>query len=184
MTKGGPMRRHLRTLAVLCTVGLLLTACGNSNKKASTTESTTAKVNLAGTTIAVDAVWSGEEQANFQKVLTKFEEKTGAKIQYTSTGDDIATVLGTAIQGGNPPDVAILPQPGLLKDLATAGSLQPVDDVVGKPVADNYASIWKDLATVNGKLYGVWFKAANKSTMWFSPKVFEQAGISQPKSWD
>src|SRR6266550_3180654 len=121
------MRRQLRMLAVLCTVGLLLTACGSDKKGESTSESTTAKVNLAGTTIAVDAVWSGDEQANFQKVLSKFEEKTGAKIQYTSTADDIAAVLGTALQGGNPPDVAVLPQPGLLKDLVTQGKLQPVD---------------------------------------------------------
>ena len=178
--------RHLRTLAAVSAIALLIAACGNSKNESgkSSTSSTAPKVNLAGTTIAVDAVWSGDEQANFQKVLAKFEQNTGAKIQFTSTGDDIAAVLGTAIQGGNPPDVAILPQPGLLKDLATQGKLQPVDDVVGKEVSDNYSSIWKNLATVNGKLYGVWFKAANKSTMWYNANVFQQAGVEQPKSWD
>jgi ABC-type glycerol-3-phosphate transport system substrate-binding protein len=162
-----------------------MAACGSDKKNESTTPSSAAnKVNLAGTTITVDAVWSGDEQANFQKVLAQFEQQTGAKVQFTSTGDDIAAVLGTAIQGGSPPDVAILPQPGLLKDLTTQGKLQPLDDVVGKEVDANYSQSWKDLATVDGKLYGVWFKAANKSTMWFNSKAFEQAGVQQPKTWD
>ena len=53
----------------------------------------------------------GDEQKHFKAVTDLFAQQTGAKVQYTSTGDDIATVLGTRIQGGSPPDVAFFPSP-------------------------------------------------------------------------
>ena len=77
-------------------------------------------------TIEVAAKWTGEEQANFQKVLDAFEEKTGAKVTYASTGEDTGAYLGPRIQGGNPPDVAILPQPGLVAQYAEQNALKPL----------------------------------------------------------
>jgi len=105
-------------------------------------------------------------------------------VTFTSTGDDIATVIGTRVQGGDPPDVAILPQPGLLADFAERGALTPLNADVEAAVDDNYADVWKELGTVEGELYGVWFKAANKSTVWYRTDAFEQAGVQPPETWD
>jgi ABC-type glycerol-3-phosphate transport system substrate-binding protein len=168
---------------------LIFAACGgdDDNGSASNTQgggTTSATRDLSGQSFTVAAVWSGAEQANFQKVLDAFDKQTGAKATFQSTGDDIATVLGTAIQGGQPPDVAVLPQPGLLRDLANQGSLTPIDDVAGANVDAHYADIWRTLGTVNGKLYGVWVKAANKSTVWYRTAAFDTAGIDPPKDWD
>src|SRR5207253_3652125 len=46
----------------------------------------------------------------------------------------------------------------------------------------NYAPVWKELGTVNGKFYGVFFKAANKSTVWYNVKVLKDAGVQPPGS--
>jgi ABC-type glycerol-3-phosphate transport system substrate-binding protein len=132
---------------------------------------------LDGQRVEVAAVWTGAEQKNFKKVLDAFEKKTGASVRFTSTGDDIAPVLEPRIAGGNPPDVAVLPQPGLLRDFAERGALQPIQDVAGAEVDANYAPIWRELGTVNGQLYGVWFKSANKSLVWYNAKVFRDAGV-------
>ena len=103
---------------------------------------------------------------------------------YTSTGDDIAAVLTPRIAGGDAPDVAMLPQPGLLNDFATQGVLQPIEDAAGATVDENYASIWRTLGSVDDTLYGVWFKAANKSLWWYNAQVFSDAGVKPPKSFD
>jgi alpha-glucoside transport system substrate-binding protein len=132
---------------------------------------------LDGERVEVAAVWTGTEQKNFKKVLDAFEKKTGASVRFTSTGDDIAPALEPRIAGGNPPDVAVLPQPGLLRDFAGRGALQPIEDVAGTEVDTNYAPIWRELGTVNGQLYGVWFKAANKSLAWYNAKVLRDAGV-------
>ncbi len=135
-------------------------------------------------TIDVVAVWTGKEQASFEAVLEAFTAKTGVKTRYKSTGDDVAAFLGTQIEGGSPPDVAILPQPGLLRDLADRNVLKPVGEAGAKALEENYAPVWRDLASVDGTLYGVYFKAANKSTWWYDPAAFEEAGVTPPKTWE
>jgi alpha-glucoside transport system substrate-binding protein len=137
-----------------------------------------------GGEINVVAVWTGEEQASFEAVLDAFTEETGVEARYTSTGDDVGAYLGTQIEGGNPPDVAMLPQPGLLRDLAGAGNLTPANDAVKSALEKNFAPVWLDLGSVEGDLYGVYFKAANKSTWWYNTAVFEQAGVEPPEDWD
>jgi ABC-type glycerol-3-phosphate transport system substrate-binding protein len=183
------MIRTRRMAAGLVGLALAISACdGNGTKSGGTTTSAAGQgpqyADLSGQTVEVAAVWSGTEQRNFRKVLDAFAAKTKATVKYTSTSDDIATVLGTKIKGGAPPDIALLPQPGLLNQFAKQGALKEVNPEVTAEVDKNYASIWKTLGTVNGKLYGVWFKAANKSTVWYATKPFGDAGASEPKTWD
>jgi alpha-glucoside transport system substrate-binding protein len=153
----------------------LLAACGSST-------STGSSKPLAGKKVEVAAVWSKDEQKNFEAVLAAFNSKTGANATFTSTGDQIGTVLGSRIASNSPPDVAVLPQPGLLHDLAVKGSLKELDSATADLVSQNYAAVWKDLGTVNGKFYGVWYKASNKSTVWYNVSAFKNAGVSAPKS--
>src|SRR5438128_7271600 len=154
---------------------LLLAACGGSSTSGGNKP-------LSGKKVEVAAVWTGNEQKNFQAILSAFNDSTGAQATFTSTGDQIGTVLGSRIASNSPPDVAVLPQPGLLKDLATKGSLKELDSDTASLVGQNYAPVWKDLGTVNGKFYGVFFKAANKSTVWYNVSAFKAAGVNPPKS--
>jgi alpha-glucoside transport system substrate-binding protein len=77
----------------------------------------------------------------------------------------------------------VLPQPGLLRDLAAQKQLVALDDAAADLVDENYSSDWRDLASVDGTLYGVWLKGANKSTVWYDTKTFEDAGVDPPTSW-
>ena len=117
---------RVKTTAVAAGLMLAAAACGGQSggttPSASGSSAPAAKP-LAGTTIEVAAKWTGDEQKNFQKVLTAFEDKTGAKVNYASTGEDTGAYLGPRIQGGNPPDVAILPQPGLVQQYADQNAL-------------------------------------------------------------
>jgi alpha-glucoside transport system substrate-binding protein len=46
-----------------------------------------------------------------------------------------------------------------------------------------YAPSWITLGTVKGKLYGMVFKGANKSTIWYNTAAFKNAGVKPPKTW-
>jgi alpha-glucoside transport system substrate-binding protein len=138
---------------------------------------------LTGTTLRVVAVWDGTEAANFAQVLDGFERRTGAQVEYVSTeGDDISTVLDAMVARGAVPDVAVLPQPGLLREYACAGLLAPMSERVGAEVRERYAAPWHELASVDGTLYGVWLKAANKSLVWYNLGPFERTGLVPPDS--
>jgi ABC-type glycerol-3-phosphate transport system substrate-binding protein len=140
---------------------------------------------LDGEVVEVVAVWQDAEAAAFERVLDAFEAETGATVRYTSTeGEDIAAMVDRRLTAGDPPDVAVLPQPGLLATYADRGAVLPVDELVGDAVRAHYAPEWRRLATVDGRLYGVWFKAANKSLVWYSIGAFERAGVIPPPDLD
>lgn len=168
-------------LAIAAVAGVTLAGCSSGG---SSPGSTTPKQDLSGVTLNVAADWSGAEQANFEKVLKQFEDDTGAKVNYTSYGSNVATTLNTKIAGGDPPDVAVIPQPGLLDSLAKAGHLIELSPDTLATVKKNYSQDWIDLGSVDGKTYGVWFKGSNKSTVWYNTKVWDNAGAEVPKTWD
>lgn len=139
---------------------------------------------LSGQSIRVAGVWTGDGQRDFETVLAAFEDLTGASVEFFSTGDDIATIVGTQIEGGNPPDIAMLPQPGLLVEFAQRGALHSIEEFAGDLVDANFAPAWRDLGSVDGELYGVWLKAANKSLLWYNADLLEEFGVEPPTTWD
>ena len=177
-----PRGRFPRLAAAAAALALIASGCGGDDTTGGS--GTVDLPDLTGETLEVAAVWTGAEQKTFEKVMSGFEEATGASFEYTSTGDDIASVLGTRLEGGEPPDIAILPQPGLLQQFAEAGDLKPVSDDVAAAVDENYASIWRNLATSGDQLYGVWVDASNKSTVWYNTNLFTQAGVEPPETWE
>ncbi|MEU5123221.1 ABC transporter substrate-binding protein [Streptomyces asoensis] len=177
------MMRRRTTLLTGCTALALAfgaTACGGGGPVSAGGGDQA----LSGQTVSVAGVWSGAEQKNFQKVLDAFTEKTGAKTQFVSTGDNVSTVVGSKIEGGNAPDVVMVPQVGVLQQFAAQGWLQPLSPAVRKSVTANYAPVWKNYGSVKGTLYGLYFKAAHKSTVWYSPDALDQAGVKPPKTYD
>ena len=140
---------------------------------------------LGGQTVEVLGVWQDDEAQKFGAVLERFARRTRAVVQYTSTnGEDVRAVLDARIAEGRPPDLALVPQPGLLARYAAAGVLVPIGDLVGDPVRENWSAEWQRLGTVDGKLYGVWFKAAHKSLIWYDIATFERAGVVPPSDID
>ncbi|MFD7313559.1 ABC transporter substrate-binding protein [Streptomyces sp. NPDC056641] len=169
-------------MLVSCTAVILAlgaTACGGDP----VTTAGGGDKSLAGQTVSVAGVWSGAEQKNFQKVLDAFSEKTGATTEFVSTGDNVSTVVGSKIEGGNAPDIAMVPQVGVLQQFAKQGWLKPLSAAAQQSVDANYASVWKKYGSVDGSLYGLYFKAAHKSTVWYSPDALDQAGVKPPKTY-
>ena len=175
-------------LPIALAVSLGIAGCGSDKKtptpgggKASGASPSAAEVSGS---IAFVGVWTGDEQKAFQAVLDGFKAKfPKVTVKYQPAGDQLPTVLSTAVQGGNPPDLASVAQPGLVKDFATKGSLKPIDFASGD-ISSNFPESFVKLGTIDGKLYGMFFKAANKSTVWFNTTAYQTAGVSPATSWD
>ncbi len=190
MSNTSRTHRALAALAALLAGSLALTACGGNDKKSdgdnstgATETSTLTLPKLNGTTLEVAAVWTGQEQKNFKQVLAEFEKRTGAKVTFVPAQDPIINFLGSKIAGGQPPDIALLPQPGAIKQAVQKGWAKPLGADAVKEVQKNYSQGWQDIGKVDGKQYGVYYKAANKSLVWYNAKVFENAGAKVPATW-
>ncbi|WP_328622555.1 ABC transporter substrate-binding protein [Streptomyces sp. NBC_00354] len=170
-------RRTAATASAALALALGATACGGG------TTGPASGGELSGQTVTVAGVWTGSEQKNFKKVLDAFTEKTGAKTVFVPSGDNVSTFVGSKIEGGNAPDVVMVPQVGVLRQFAKEGWLLPLSDQAAKTAGSSLAPVWKDYGTVDGQYYGLYFKAAHKSTVWYAPDAFAQAGVSEPKSY-
>ncbi len=53
---------------------------------------------------------------------------------------------------------------------------------MGKMRSD-YSSDWLDLASYNGSLYALVYRAANKGTIWYNPRQFQARGYAVPSTW-
>ena len=134
--------------------------------------------------ISVMAIWGGDEQASFQAVIDGFTELyPNVDVKYTSGGDNLAPLLSTAVEGGNPPDIAAVGQPGLMADFAAKDAIQPIDDLRDQ-IVDNFGESVADVGAIDGTQYGVMFKGANKSTVWYNVADFEEAGVEPPETWE
>jgi alpha-glucoside transport system substrate-binding protein len=134
--------------------------------------------------ISVMAIWGGDEQADFQAVIDGFTELyPNVTVKYTSGGDNLAPLLSTAVEGGNPPDLAAIGQPGLMADFASQDAIQPIDEL--RPaIVDNFGEAVADVGAIDGTQYAVMFKGSNKSTIWYAVPAFEEAGVEPPETWE
>lgn len=173
----------LLSLAALVALIAFAVGCGGGSAKANSGNSASPSANSVSGNVSVMAVWSGTEQKSFQAVIDDFNKLyPNVKVKFTSAGDQLPTVLSTAVQGGNPPSIAVVPQPGLMQQFAQRGALMPLDFAKGT-LAANYTPDWIKLTTVNGHVYGLVFKGANKSTVWYNVQAFKDAGVTPPADW-
>ncbi|MGV9564885.1 ABC transporter substrate-binding protein [Streptomyces sp. NPDC003480] len=186
--------RAARTAAavVVGALALSLTACGGSDDKKNGGDknsggtagaATVTLPKLNGRSLEVAAVWTGGEQANFKKVLAEFEKRTGAKVTFVPAQDPIINFLGSKFAGGQPPDVALLPQPGAIKQAVRKKWAKPLGAEAKAQIAKNYSRGWQDIGKVDGTQYAAYYKAANKSLIWYNAPVFQNAGAKEPARW-
>ncbi|MEM6598620.1 MAG: ABC transporter substrate-binding protein [Cyanobacteria bacterium P01_C01_bin.69] len=135
-------------------------------------------------TVTILGVIVGEQQAKLEAALAPFEEETGIDVIYEGT-DAFTTLLPVRVDSGDSPDIAMFPQPGLMRSLAEEGALVPVTEVLSREeLQAYYPDSWIELSTVNDSIYGIWYRSAVKSLVWYNPKEFAAAGYEPVQTWD
>ncbi|MFM9367026.1 ABC transporter substrate-binding protein [Streptomyces sp. Da 82-17] len=181
-----------RAVAAVVAVGaLVLAGCGSpeegkgaEGKGRGAPEQTVDLPKLDGQKVSVAAVWGGAERKVFLQVLDEFEKRTGAEVSFVPAQDPIIGFLESKVAGGEPPDVAMLPQVGAIEQAVANKWAKPVGPEARKQLEKNYSDGWRELGAVDGEQYGVYFKAANKSLVWYNTAVMKNAGGQEPKTWD
>ncbi len=146
--------------------------------------------NLDGQTLKIFGPWRGEDQVLVESMLAYFTAASGVKVEYSSSENyEQQIVIDT--EAGSPPDIAILPQPGLIADLVKKGFVAPLGDDTQSWLADNYAAgeSWVGLGSYAGPdgataLYAFPYKIDVKSLVWYSPDNFADAGYEVPQTME
>ncbi|HET6987735.1 MAG TPA: ABC transporter substrate-binding protein [Kribbella sp.] len=119
--------------------------------------------------------WSGQELRAFHKVLDGLGN-LDYPVEVVPLGDDISTAFGA--RSTRRPDIVMLPQPGLVP--RHLRDLEPIPDDLAEL---GRARLWKELLVHDGTTYGVPFKTAHKSAVWYRPSVFREVGVQPPRLW-
>jgi alpha-glucoside transport system substrate-binding protein len=181
------MRRRFALFALLALlVALLAASCGGDDEEepAAGDTATAEDGEAVSGSISIMGIWVGPEAETFQAVIDGFtEQNPDVEVNYNPVGDELPTVLSTAVEGGNPPDLAAPAQPGFVQSLVDQDALQPID-FAEETISENFGDSGVAVGTFNDQLYGLFFKAGNKSTVWYNVHAYEDAGIEPPESWD
>ena len=147
-------------------------------------------VDLKGQSLKIDGPWGGTDKELFESVIAYFKAATGADVEYTG-GDGFEQRIMIDVEAGSPPNIAVIPQPGLAADLAKRGKLTALPAETTEWLKANYAAgqSWVDLSTFAGPdgtkaLYGMFYKVDVKSLVWYVPENFQDAGYEIPTSME
>jgi alpha-glucoside transport system substrate-binding protein len=188
-------RSKLRNVTLVGAVGLSLTlaACGGSDAGSDDAAGTAASGgdcaaytqygDLKGKTVSIYTSVVTPEDTPYIESFKPFEKCTGVKIDYQGDKQFETQILVRA-KAGNPPDLAWVPQPGLLKQLVDTGAVKAAPKGVEANVDKWYGKDWKAYGTVDGKFYAAPNSANVKSLVWYSPSEFEEKGYKIPTTLD
>ena len=138
---------------------------------------------LSGTEVAVYFPNVDPEDQDYITSFERFERCTGASIEYEGSLE-LPAQLPVRVEAGTPPDIASIPQPGLLATLVATGSVVPAPAAVSENVDRFWGGDWRAYGTVDGTLYGAPLGANVKSLVWYSPSTFADRGYSVPQTYD
>ena len=190
-------RRGARLWAIALAFGLIAAACGSDDDgadeaaaptaapAATTAAPTTTEADpFAGTKVTVYGPESSDEEAGaLQDALDVFAAESGIEIVYTGARD-FSDQINAQAAGGNPPDIAVFPQPGKVGDFAAENYILAVPDDVKAAVAAQWPAGSLDTVTFGGTLYGVPNKTDLKSIVWYNTSIFESGGYAVPQSFE
>jgi alpha-glucoside transport system substrate-binding protein len=201
--------RGIKILAAVAAFGLVAAACGSDDDSGSsstdpagtaasdtdsagTAASDTGDGDTGGASAAADADFTlfgaptGIEGTAVEGFLDVYNEQTGSSIDFTGS-DDLESQLRIRVDGGDPPDVAFLPQPGQICDYADAGALVSLEDM-GFDIAqleEDHSQYWVNLGLCeDGMHYGVPWYPNFKSIVFYHKPTFEEKGYEIPETYE
>ena len=162
---------------VLATAGALvssaaLAGCGGSSGGSSADSKTV-------------TVWTSVDQPivdGFKKVLIPEAKAKGITVKIQKV-ENINQLIMAKLQANDAPDIAMVPQPGVVAAIVKRHKAFPLDDVVDTAsLKTNMFNGALDAGTFDGKLYGLLVSSSVKSLVFYPKKAFDKAGYKAPTS--
>lgn len=186
--------RLLKMLALLFAFTLIAAACGDDDDTSSGDDSGDDDGDdagddgddagdLAGQVVTILGPETDSQADGLIAGFGPLEAATGIVIEYTGSRD-ATTEMNLAVEGGSPPDIGIIPQPGRIIGFAETGDIVPIPQSVMDAVGGDFDPFWFQLGAYEGENYGMPTKGDVKSLVWYNPEVFDANGYEIPETFD
>ena len=129
--------------------------------------------------------FGGSQSAGFEESLQQFQEDSGIEIKLTEASQSFDTLIRTRVQANNLPDMALFPQPGVLKDFVAQNKMQPLSEVTDVEALEQaLVPGILEAGAVEGEFYGAPVSMNVKSLVFYPKAAFEQGGYTVPTTLD
>jgi alpha-glucoside transport system substrate-binding protein len=136
-------------------------------------------------TVEIVYGFGGSQSEGFNQSLEAFQEESGIEIKLTEASQSFDTLIRTRVQANNLPDMALFPQPGVLKDFVGQDKMQSLGDVTDVDALEEaFVPGILEAATVDGEVYGAPVSMNVKSLVFYPKAAFEEAGYEIPTTLD
>jgi alpha-glucoside transport system substrate-binding protein len=99
--------------------------------------------------------------------------------------DNINQLILTRIQAGDPPDIAVIPQPGVIKQIVDRGEgVELTDDIVPADLIADMTPGTLEAGQIDGTQYGLMISMNVKSLVFYNKQAWEEAGYEAPETLD
>lgn len=186
--KNTQMRRSVASVAGIAALALTLAACGGDGGGDGTSAAADCSAfeeygTFDGAKVEILSSIRDVEADALDESWKQFEECTGIDVVHNGIGEFEEQVVVQA-EGGNAPDIAIFPQPGLLNRMVNDGYIVAAPASVEAKVDEGWTEDWKNYGTVDGTFYAAPLMASVKSFVWYSPSLFTDGGYEVPTTLD
>jgi alpha-glucoside transport system substrate-binding protein len=174
---------RIKVFAALGVTMALTSACLSSGSDSSD-DGGKPEGQVKGSTVTIWASLDKPVIDGLEAGLLPLAQAAGVTVKWQRV-DNINQVIMTKIQANDVPDIAMIPQPGVVADIVNRGKATALDDVVDvNALKSSMLPGTLDAGTVNGKLYGLLVSANTKSFVWYPKKAWDAAGYKAPQTLD
>lgn len=123
----------------------------------------------------------------FEGLKAKIEEEAdaaGIKVNVERV-DNINQLILTRIQANDPPDIAVIPQPGVIKQIVDRDkAIELTDEIVPSDLIADMTPGTLEAGQIDGTQYGLMISMNVKSLVFYNKQAWDQAGYKAPETLD
>jgi len=169
----------LKTAASVAAVAALTSGCLQSGGDDEEPAAEGGGGEVAGSEVTI---WTSVDQPvvdGLQEAIDPKAEELGMTITLEKV-ENINQLIVTRVQAGDAPDIAMIPQPGVVADLASRDALTPLDFLDVDALTEDMTAGTIEAGTVDGTFYGLLASMNVKSLVFYPKKAWDAAGYEAP----
>jgi len=168
------IRSTIGAVATAGAVAVLTAGCLSSGNSGGGSDNTS-------NSIEIMYGFSGNQSDVFKEVMNDWASKNDVNLKLSSV-TNFNQLIVTRVQGNQEPDIAMFPQPGIMRQFADQGRLADLSGLVDmNDVDQNFVSGVVDAGKgKDGTQYALPYGINVKSTVYFPMQAAQAAGLTQP----
>jgi alpha-glucoside transport system substrate-binding protein len=175
-------RKAIQQVALVAAVALAASAC-LSDDSGGGSSGGSGGTKAGDKNVEIVFGFGGDQSKGFKQSLADFQKSSGITIKFTEASQSFDTLIRTRVRANNLPDIALFPQPGILRDFVAQNKMTDLSTQLDvEKLKSEFVPGTLDAGKVGDKYYGVPVSYNLKSLVFYPKKAWDAKGYTAPKT--